>query len=412
MANSFKTSQHTELVTMRAAESAGYLTVGSRKYLKDQLKGKRNGVKYDFVITDAGKYQEGIDLSGTGPSNLVERKVTKEIFTGNVMINTNILEKVTDLNWDKEIAIPQGKKLVNGIVQSVIEDDFGLQNTAFVGLGYGPLNKAGNFLASVSDEARYAFIDPMINSIVSLTGKAFTGTEGAEPMYKKGLLGELNGVEYRSQNFLPMVSVSKTLGESTPSAITYVDNGDGTATITLTGVSTTIPKGYVIWVDGVYATDLVGDKTSQLKAFIAIEDGTNNGEMKVRAVEFIGEGNKEVCDKDGAALGVSKSAAITALNALDKIYMLPEGNYFTGLFRLDGVEEFECLDEIDASNADTERADNEGLIVFQNRAIDVIKGSNVTRWSCSPIAGIVDPRGAALVLVKDVSDTVNPVTLV
>lgn len=412
MANSFKTSQHTELVALRAAESAGYLTVGSRKYLKEQLKGKRNGVKYDFVISDAGQYQEGIDLSATGPSDLVERKVTKEIFTGNVMIATNILEKVTDLNWDKEVAIPNGKKLVNGIVQSVINDDFGLQNTAFVGIGYGPLNKAGNFLASVSDEARFAFIDPMINSIVSLTGKAFSGVEGAEPMYKKGLLGELNGVEYRSQQFLPMVSVSKTLGESTASAITYVDNGDGTATITLTGVSTTIPKGFVIWVDGVYATDLVGDKTSQLKAFVAIEDGTNNGEMKVRAVEFIGEGNKEVCDANGDALGATKTAAITALNAMDKIVLLPEGNYFTGLFRLDGVEEFESLDTIDASNADTEMASNEGLNVFCNRASDVIKGSNVTRWSCSPIAGIVDPRGAALVLVKDVSDTVNPVSLV
>ncbi len=80
---------------------------------------------------------------------------------------------------------------------------------------------------------------------------------------------------------------------------------------------------------------------------------------------------------------------------------LPAGDYFGGFIRLDGVMEFETLDEIDASNADTQMASNEGLNVFQNRAIDVIKGSNVTRWSVSAIGGIVDPRGVAFVLVAD-----------
>ena len=41
MANQFKTSYKTELVALRAAESAGYLTVGSRKYFKDQRSEER-----------------------------------------------------------------------------------------------------------------------------------------------------------------------------------------------------------------------------------------------------------------------------------------------------------------------------------------------------------------------------------
>jgi len=72
--------------------------------------------------------------------------------------------------------------------------------------------------------------------------------------------------------------------------------------------------------------------------------------------------------------------------------------------------EFETVDEIDASNADTERADNEGIVIFQNRAIDTIKGSNVTRWTTTVMAGIVESRAVALVLVKD-ADT-NKVKLV
>lgn len=403
MANTFQTNKRTELVALRAAESAGYLTIGSKKYLKDQLVGKRNGTAYDFVIRDSGEYQEGIDLSGTGPSNIIERKVTKEIVTGNVMINTNILEKVTDVDWDKEIAYPNGKKLINGIVKRAVNDDLGWQGTAFAGAGFQPLFKAQNFLASISDAPRYGFIDPQINSVLSSNGQSFKPVE-AEPMSKAGLMGELAGVTYRGNQFMPMVSVSDALVTELAkcSAITYAKVDETHATLTLTGVGAIIPKGYVVWVDGVYATDLVGDKTSSLRAFIAYADGESNGVMKIRPVAFKGSstndaniGNVEVCDGTGAPL------TVTQFNNLTSIKYLPAGDYFGGFVRIEGSMEFESLAEIDASNADTKLASNEGLNVFENRAIDVIKGSNVTRWTVNSISGIVEPRGVSYILVAD-----------
>ena len=403
MANTFQTNKRTELVALRAAESAGYLTIGSKKYLKDQLVGKRNGTAYDFVIRDSGEYQEGIDLSATGPSNIVERKVTKEIVTGNVMINTNILEKVTDVDWDKEIAYPNGKKLINGIVKRAVNDDLGWQGTAFAGAGFQPLFKAQNFLASISDAPRYGFIDPQINSVLSSNGQSFKPVE-AEPMSKAGLMGELAGVTYRGNQFMPMVSVSDALVTEMAkcSAITYAKVDETHATLTLTGVGAIIPKGYVVWVDGVYATDLVGDKTSSLRAFIAYADGESNGVMKIRPVAFKGSstndaniGNVEVCDGTGAPL------TVTQFNNLTSIKYLPAGDYFGGFVRVEGSMEFETLAEIDASNADTKLASNEGLNVFENRAIDVIKGQNVTRWTVNSISGIVEPRGVSYVLVAD-----------
>ena len=410
MANSFQTNKRTELVALRAAESAGYLTIGSKKYLKDQLIGKRNGRSFDFVIRDAGEYQEGIDLSATGPSDIIERKVTLGITTGNVLIQTDILDKVTDTDWDREIAYPNGKKLVNGIVKKAVNDDLGWQNTAFVGAGFQPLFKAQNFLASISDAPRYGFIDPMINSVLSSNGQAFKPVE-AEPMSKAGLMGDLAGVTYRANQFMPMVSVSSALAADVAgaSAITYAKVDETHATLTLTGVTSLIPKGYVVWVDGVYATDYVGDKTSALKAFVAYEDGTSAGVMKIRPVAFKGtstndahNGNIEVCDVDGAPITVSD------FNNLTSIKVLPAGEYFGGFVRLDGTEEFETLNEIDASNADTKMASNEGLNVFENRAVDVIKGTNVTRWTVNSIGGIIEPRGVAFVLVKD--QAVNIVT--
>lgn len=438
MANDFKTSRKTELVALRAAEAAGYLTVGSAKYFKDQLKGKRNGTTFEFVIPDVGTFARGIDISAGGTPDLKEKKIAKQILAENVKVATNILEKVTDVNWDKEVAKPNGKLLINGTVKDAIDGvkgqtidgvtvtdydgDWGDTNTAFAGIGYGPLTAAQNYLASVSDESQYAFINPLINAKLSETGDSFKPSS-ADPIFSKGLLGKLGETEYRSCQFMPLVSVSTALATAmaTVDGIAYVDNGDKTATITLSAsgsaIAVKIPKGFTIWVKGVYATDLVGMRTSALKAFVAVEDGANNGEMIVKALtaeDFIGRGNKLLCKADGSALGATQAAAITALNGMvttaGDVQFLEAGNWFGGQIRTDGAYEFEMLDEIDASNADTERADNEGIIVFQNRAIDVLKGSNVTRWSSLVMAGIVEPRCVATVLVKD-ADT-NKVKLV
>lgn len=436
MANDFKTSRKTELVALRAAESAGYLLTGSRKYFKDQLKNKRNGKAFEFVIRDAGEYQRGIDLSGHGPSNLVEKTVTKVLNVGNVMIATNLIEKVTDLDWDKEVAKIQGKKLINGVVNDTIngfkgktvdgqvvttyDGDFGCQNTAFAGIGYGPLTDATNFLASVSDESQYMFINPMINSKLSNAGDAFKPTS-ADPIFSKGLIGKLGETEVRTNQFLPLVIIPAALAAdyANATAVAYAESGnnDGLATLTFTGMTEKFPKGSVVWFDGVYAADLVGDRTSSLRAFIAVEDGTSAGVMVVKALsaeDWIGEGTKVICKADGSAFGTTKAAAISAFNTAASVsgalIGLEAGKYYTGLVRLDGAMEMETLDEIDASNADTERADNEGIVVFQNRAVDTIKGSNVTRWTTTTMAGIVEPRAVALVLVKDAD--VNKVKIV
>ena len=436
MANQFKTSQKTELVALRAAESAAYLTVGSRKYFKDQLKNKRNGKTFEFVIRDAGEYQRGVDISGNGASDLVERKIQKTLNVGNVAIATNLIEKVTDLEWDKEVAIPQGKKLINGVVRDAIDGikgktidgqvvtnydgDFGNQNIAFAGIGYGPLTDATNTLTAISDESQYMFINPMINSKLSNAGDAFKPTS-ADPIFSKGLIGKLGETEVRTNQFLPLVIIPAALANdyTNITGVTYAESGldDGLATLTFAGMSQKFPKGSVVWINGAYATDLVGDPTASLRAFIAVENGTQNGVMVVKALsteDWTGEGTKVICDSDGKAFGATKSAAITAFNTAASVtgavQGLEAGKYFSGIVRLDGAMEFEMLDEIDASNADTERADNEGVVVFQNRAIDTIKGTNVTRWSSVVMAGIVEPRACALVLVKDAD--VNKVKVV
>lgn len=385
MANTFVTNKKVDLVALRAAEAAQYLTVGSKSYFSDQLEGKRNGQSYEFVIRDAGEYATGMDMTGK-VSNLQERKVTKDIKIGNIVIDTNLLEKVTDVEWEKEVAIPNGKKLINGVVKDVVESDLGLQNVAFVGKGWLPISKASRFLGSISSEDRYAFIDPMIDSIMAAGGKSFTPVD-AEPLYKTGLLGSAFGAEFRESQFMPTIEISEALATELASAtVSSYTPGDDVDTLTLSGVTEVIPAGTPLFVQGVYACDLVGDKTSSLKAFIAIEDATS-GAVKVRHVDFTGNGTKEAT--------VQPKANDKLVNSIEA------GQYFTGIIRLDGAMEFDTLKKLDWSNAESTSEPVEGVTVHEGRAVDVITGSNKTRWAVASLAGIVEPRACAYICVKD-----------
>lgn len=395
MANDIKTNRRAELVLIRSAEAAPYLTVGSKNYCKDQLVGKRNGQSYEFVIRDAGEYVEGMDISNVGSEDVIERKVTKNIKIGNVKVNTNLLEKVTDLNWDKEIAEPYGEKVAKGLVQSVLADDIGLQNTAFVGTGWLPLFKASNYLESISSESQYAFVDPMVESIMQSSGRGFTPAGDVEPRFQKGLKGMVGQAEVRAQQGMPTLEISDELAAELASAtVTSYATGTDYDTLTLNGVTEDIPAGTPLFIAGVYATDMVGVKTSALKAFIAIEDATA-GSVKVRKTDFVGNGTREACDIDGDNIVLSDLASKKLANPIKA------GIYFTGIFRVNGAMEFDALPELDWSNAESRVTSPDGITLHEGRAVDVFAGTNKTRWAIAAVAGIVEPRGCAYVCIKD-----------
>ena len=395
MANDIKTNRRAELVLIRSAEAAPYLTVGSKNYCKDQLVGKRNGQSYEFVIRDAGEYVEGMDISNVGSEDVIERKVTKNIKIGNVKVNTNLLEKVTDLNWDKEIAEPYGEKVAKGLVQSVLADDIGLQNTAFVGTGWLPLFKASNYLESISSESQYAFVDPMVESIMQSSGRGFTPAGDVEPRFQKGLKGMVGQAEVRAQQGMPTLEISDELAAELASAtVTSYATGTDYDTLTLNGVTESIPAGTPLFIAGVYATDMVGVKTSALKAFIAIEDATA-GSVKVRKTDFVGNGTREACDIDGDNIVLSSLASKKLANPIKA------GIYFTGIFRVNGAMEFDSLPELDWSNAESRTTTPDGITLHEGRAVDVFAGTNKTRWAIAAVAGIVEPRGCAYVCIKD-----------
>lgn len=414
------TNELTDLVNLRAAEVAGYLTVGAKPYFADQLVGKRNGQEYTFVIKDNGKYVRGKNLSDVDISALKERSVKKKVQVGNVLIDTDFVEAVTDVNWDKEIAQPNGKELIEGLTQDVINDDLGRANTAFVGEGFGPLTKANSFLSSISTEKKYGFVDPMIDSIMASWGKSFTPVEGVAPIDAKGELTRIGNTDYRFQQFLPSFEISADLANELASASvsSYTAeqeisasaiNGNAEDTdkavvdlITLSGVTEDIPVGTPLFIKDVMATNFNGNKTSSPKAFIVVAQ-KQAGQVYVRYVDFAGQGTKEAIFKDGTTITAAGLASKKLVNPVS------EGLYYTALVRLDGSMEFDTLKKQDWSNADLTSSGLEGITVHTARAVDVVAGTNKTRWCVAALAGIVEPRAVSYVCIKD--STPNKVTL-
>lgn len=403
--NTFATNKLVTMVAIRAAEAAGYLTVGSKKYFANQLVGKNNGKDYDFYIRDTGDAVNRLDYQAGDKIALAERKVTLSLDPWHVLINTNAIEKATDIeDWEDEIAKPNGQKLIQGVVRKAIENDLGKVGTAFIGSGFTPLSQAAAHLASVVSEDLYGFVDPNVEAILTSNGQQFVPVD-APDMYSKGLLGRFHGAEYRSQRWLPVLNLTSATSDALNGAV--VTNVSANAKddkiwdVVLSGTNLSgnkIPKATPLFIEGVKACDTVGDPTSMDQAFITLEDVTASGNtgviVKVRAKDITKGGTREIAKEDGTSF--SDVSAITgAVSA-------PEaGKYFTGIIRADGSYEFETMDKIDAAGAEYAKSPAvEGLTVHQNRLVDLRDMTDDTRWDIVTLAGTVEPRAVSMFYVK------------
>lgn len=400
--NNIETNYRTELVALRAAQVAGYFTIGSKAYLGDQLIGKRNGGTYGFVIRDAGEVVNALANSGNEKDTVIERKVELSIEPWHINAKTNAVETKTDLDFDKEIAEPDGQKLINGAIKKSIAKDISCSATCFVGeVGkFEPLSLASAHLQSITSEPLYGFVDPDIEAIVTSRGAQFVPVD-APAMYRQGLIGLFHGAQYRSQRFLKQLKISKALADAMEGA-TFASFASNTLTVTLgtaAASATSVKAGTPFFVEGIVACDFVGDETAKPYAFIATEDvpvaqGATTVAVKVQPVDVAFGGTREASLDDGTAIDWSTFSTDAAVS------MPAFGTYAVGLVRANGVFEFETLNEIDVSNADSKKGSVEGLTIFQNKVINLDLMKNHTRFDLFTVSGVVDKRGQSMVLCK------------
>lgn len=407
MANTIQTNYRTELVALRAAETAPYFTVGSKAYIPDaELVGKRNGQKYGYVIRDRQEVENSLAMGGGAKTDIKERLVELAIEPWHIAVKTNAIEGKTDLQWDKEVAEINGTALIQGAVKKSIKSDVAKSATCFVGkVGeFEPLSMATGHLGSITGEPLYGFVDPMIEAIVTSKGAQFVPVD-APNMYKQGLIGHFHGADYRSQRFIPRVKIDSVLATAMTGATfaSYSESaGEGTLTITLgnaASAATVIKAGTPIFLDGVVACDLVGDATTQPYAFIVKEDKAvattdSTVAVKVDEVPVADLGTRVAAKEDGSVLDFSSLSTSTAAS------IPAAGTYFAGIIRANGAFNFQTLNQIDVATVDTTKGSVQGVNIFTNRLIDIAKMINDTRFDLFTISGTVEKRAQALVLIK------------
>lgn len=403
--NNIATNYQTELIALRAAEVAPYFTVGSKKFIEDsELVNKRNGQTYGFVIRDRAQVENQLNVSAGAKKDIVEREVQLSIEPWHVYVKNNAVEGKTDLQFDKEVAEPNGLALIQEAVKKSIAKDFSNSATAFVGkVGeFEPLSMATAHLGSIVTEPLYGFVDHMIEAIVTSKGAQFVPVD-APAMYKQGLIGHFHGADYRAQRFVPRVRVSKALADAMENA-TFGGFNASTNKLTITfgtaaGSATKVQKGTPFFIDGIVACDTIGDATTQPYAFIAKADatvasGATSVAIDVEPVDVRFGGTREASLEDGTAIDWASLPLTTGVSAP------AEGVYFTGIIRANGVFEFQTLNEVDVKTPESTKGTVQGITVFQNRMTDMDSFVTGTRLDTFTMSGVVDKRAQAVVYVK------------
>ena len=418
MPNTIVTNKLTDFVALRFLVNSGFLTVGAKEHFKDQMVGKRNGQEYTFVIRDAVEVFEGGDdgsianiTSGSPKNTIVEREVSMRLRDFAASVETNAIEAVTDMNWDKEVAEPNGSKIANHVIRKAVGEAVPKATVAIAGSGFQPLAEVAAHFTSISGEKMYGFIDPKIEAVLTSNGQQFNPVGSPDSFYKQGLLGTFHSVEYRGQRFMPVINVSAQLKPTTVTSLAGDNNSghayDAVLTIGLTAGSAafTVKKGTPFWVEGVMACDLIGDATAEQYAFIAAEDIAVTSGATSLAIPLkldkknttptiaIG-GTREIAKEDNSSFSALSDLAGLAVKTLDA------GTYWMGQVRLDGAYEFCTLDKLDASNADSKLGKVEAVAIHENRIVNLNNLTNTTRWDVVAMFGVIERRAVANLYVK------------
>lgn len=383
--NVIGTQKLATVVALEVAKKAGFLKLASKDYFGSQINGKmKAGQSYDFILPDAGNTVDGLVAD---PRAIAERKVTLNIKSKVNSVETNALEGVTDLQWEKEIAKTYAANLINTILKEEVSKAAKEATTVFVGSGFKPIAEAGAYLQSITTEDLQGFIDPMAQAVLAANGQAFVPTGAPDALYGKGTLGNFQGVDYKAERWLDKVKVNLTAESAGVAGYTASTANGDPAKLQLSGVSGTIKAGTPIFVDGCYACDTIGMETNAPYAFIALGDVTANGVISAQPIYTANNGTR-TCSK--------------APEAGDSVSLPDNGNYGLAYIRATDAYNFSQVDKLDIKlSKEAGVGDVDGLRVTCNQFTDGKSATNMTRWDLVYMAGTIEPRLVSVAMFKN-----------
>jgi hypothetical protein len=256
------------------------------------LKGRTGGL-IRVVIPDSGSVvitENGMrDISAATLGN-EEFSKDLRISSANTAFGATALERVTNVDdFDKEIVQPRAVNYGETVNETIIDKAYTVagiaQTAALATLDFADLATTAGKLRENRATNLVGYMSPTVAA--KLGSKSANGSflppAICEPMYKDSQIGRFANVQWKESK-MPVFTV-KTANVMEDAWAIVSGGVDGTAgTITLdkgsesTAISSSnvIKKGSVFTIAGVYAKDVLGKNTTNLKAFVVQEDATGS----------------------------------------------------------------------------------------------------------------------------------------
>lgn len=271
------------------------------------LKGRTGGL-IRVVIPDSGSVvitENGLrDISAATLDN-AEFSKDLRISSANTAFSATALERVTSVDdFDKEIVQPRAVNYGETVNETIIDKAYtvaGIAQTAALStLDFDALATTAGKLRENRATNLVGYMSPTVAAKLGSKGAngSFLPPAILEPMYKDSQIGRFANVQWKESK-MPVFTVEAanvmdddwvidTAGVDGTAGTITLDDASGT-TIT---ASTVIKKGSVFTIAGVYAKDVLGKNTTNLKAFVVQEDatGTSGGKITLKVGAFSNTG--------------------------------------------------------------------------------------------------------------------------
>jgi len=271
------------------------------------LKGRTGGL-LRVVIPDSGS----VVITENGVRNITNETLSNAEFSkdlrissANTAFSATVLERVTNVDdFDKEIVQPRAVNYGETINETIIDKAYtvaGIAQTAALStLDFDALATTAGKLRENRATNLVGYMSPTVAAKLGSKGAngSFLPPAILEPMYKDCQIGRFANVQWKESK-MPVFTVAAanvmdddwvidTAGVDGVAGTILLDDASGT---TITG-STVIKKGSVFTIAGVYAKDVLGKNTTNLKAFVVQEDatGTSGGKITLKVGAFSNTG--------------------------------------------------------------------------------------------------------------------------
>ena len=308
------------------------------------LKGRTGGV-LRVVIPDSGSVvitENGMrDLSSVTLSN-EEFSKDLRISSANTSFSATALERVTNVDdFDKEIVQPRAVNYGETINEKIIDKAYTVagiaQTAALASLDFDALATTAGKLRENRATNLVGYMSPTVAAKLGSKGSngSFLPPAILEPMYKDSQIGRFANVQWKESK-MPVFEVKAanvmaddwvidTSGVDGDAGTILID--DGSSQKNISG-STVIKKGSVFTIAGVYAKDVLGKDTTNLKAFVVQEDatGTAEGKITLKVGAFSNTGAHANVSKMPVATNVPVPVNCGAAKTYSVVFVFEKGN--------------------------------------------------------------------------------------